>query len=250
MSAPRDRKDAGTGAPDQAPEAQWGGVRSYGPAMREGMRAYPPAQGSEQMPGSIPAQHAGHGWHAQMPAACAGAYRAPLTSQPVEARRKSRKGIIIALAIALIAAALAIALALTMCTDAKSRRQGDAGQLAGKSEAEVRAELDRVVEEGMFNISIASVIELDHGSAPAELRIENVPGNRYLMRVTIMRNDTGEQIYATDLIEPDHHIQRDALDVVLPAGSYECTALFEALDETSEEPVGQAAAIVTLNVLS
>ena len=176
--------------------------------------------------------------------------RLPSAADEPAGRGKSRKGIIIALAIALIAAALAIALALTMCTDAKSRRQGDAGQLAGKSEAEVRAELDRVVEEGMFNISIASVIELDHGSAPAELRIENVPGNRYLMRVTIMRNDTGEQIYATDLIEPDHHIQRDALDVVLPAGSYECTALFEALDETSEEPVGQAAAIVTLNVLS
>ena len=108
MSAPRDRKDAGTGAPDRAPEAQWGGVRSYGPAEREGARAYPPAQGFGQMPGSIPAQHAGHGRYAPMPPACAGAYRAPLTSQPVEVRRKSRKGIVVAIIVAIIAAALAV----------------------------------------------------------------------------------------------------------------------------------------------
>ena len=70
------------------------------------------------------------------------------------------------------------------------------------------------------------------------------------MRVTLLRNDTGEQLYQTDVIEPDHHIQRDALDAALPQGSYECTALFEALDPESEEQVGQAAAIVTVNVRS
>ena len=178
-------------------------------------------------------------------------YQVPLTSQPQTlAPNKSRKGVVIGCVIALVAIVVAILLALTLCTDERSRRQGDAGQLAGKTDAEIQAELDRVVEEGMFNISIASVIELESGTSEGDLRIENVPGNRYLMRVTLLRNDTGEQLYQTDVIEPDHHIQRDALDVALPQGSYECTALFEALDPESEEQVGQAAAIVTVNVRS
>ena len=168
-----------------------------------------------------------------------------------EQKSSRKRAAVIAIICALAAIAIWLLVWLFACNGASLfDPNAQDGQAPYKSAEEMQAELDRVVEEGMFNISIASVIELDHGSAPAELRIENVPGNRYLMRVTIMRNDTGEQIYATDLIEPDHHIQRDALDVVLPAGSYECTALFEALDEASEEPVGQAAAIVTLNVLS
>ena len=175
------------------------------------------------------------------------AQAAAMPQAPPQKKRRRWPKVLLLLLLLLIAAAIACFFLLDC---GGSKRSGVAGQLEGKSASEIQSELDRVVEEGMFNISIASVIELDHGSAPAELRIQNVPGNRYLMRVTIMRNDTGEQIYATDLIEPDHHIQRDALDVVLPAGSYECTALFEALDEASEEPVGQAAAIVTLNVLS
>lgn len=178
------------------------------------------------------------------------AYQMPATSQPVQPPRKSRKGVVIAVLVALVAVVCAVLLALSMCSEEKSRRQGDAGQLEGKSDAEIQAELDRVVEEGMFNISIASVVEFASGSAEGDLRIENVPGNRYLMRVSIVRNDTGQQIYTTDMIEPNHHIQRDALDVDLPQGSYECTALFEALDPDTEELVGQAAAVITLNVLS
>ena len=183
--------------------------------------------------------------------AVAAGYQVPPTSVPQQMpQKKRRRGVVIAIIIAICAIAAAILLAFTLCADEKSRRQGDAGQLEGKTDAEIQAELDRVVEEGMFNISIASVIELESGTSEGDLRIENVPGNRYLMRVSILRNDTGEELYRTDVIEPNHHIQRDAFDVALPAGSYECTALFEALDPATEEQVGQAAAIITVNVRS
>ena len=235
---------ARTGAPGAT-------VRSYGmgsPAVA-GMR------GSQGAPPGTPGAFPGtaDAWaHAQqvaaVQAAAAQMAQARHLQMPPEKKRR-RWPVILVLLLILACLVTALVLALTW-QPAKSAREGTAGQLEGKTAEEIQAELDRVVDEGMFNISIAATVMMERGDAPAELRIENVPGNRYLMRVTIMRNDTGEQIYATDLIEPDHHIQRDALDVVLPAGSYECTALFEALDEASEEPVGQAAAIVTLNVLS
>ena len=54
------------------------------------------------------------------------------------------------------------------------------GQYEGKSEAEIQAELDKVVQEGMFNISINPDIRMTSGRAEAELRVENIPARRQL----------------------------------------------------------------------
>lgn len=71
------------------------------------------------------------------------------------------------------------------------------GQYEGKSEAEIQAELDKVVQEGMFNISINPDIRMTSGRAEAELRVENIPANHHLMSVTLSRDDTGEVLYAS-----------------------------------------------------
>ena len=168
-----------------------------------------------------------------------------------EERRKKKRGCAfwVVLALALLAIAVASVCALMWLQPAKSSRSGDLGQLEGKTPAEIQAELDRVVEEGMFNISIASTVEFADGASPGELRIENVPNNNYLMRVVINRADNGQKLYETDIIEPNHHIQQDTLDVDLPAGTYECLATFTALDPESEEERGEVAAQMTINVL-
>ncbi len=176
-------------------------------------------------------------------------YVPPATSQPVQPEKKGKRraAFWIGLVVLVACIALAILLALSMC-DGKSSRQGSLGQLEGKSDAEMQAELNRVVDEGMFNISIASSVAFDGPSAPGERRIENVPGNHYLMKVDIVRDDTGEKIYETDMIEPNHHIQSDTLDASLPAGYYDCTAIFYAFDMETEEPVGQAAAKIVIQM--
>ncbi|WP_165062495.1 hypothetical protein [Adlercreutzia sp. ZJ154] len=181
-----------------------------------------------------------------------GGYVQPATSQSVPAsKRKHKARFWVAIVIAIVAIVAAILLAFTLCNGpSKSARQGDLGQLEGKTPEEIQAELDRVVEEGMFNISIASYVEFENGTAPGELRIENVPANNYLMRVEITRDDTGEKIYETDMIEPNYHIQSDTLDVALPKGSYACTATFSAYDKDTEELVGQAAAKIDIEVLN
>lgn len=137
-----------------------------------------------------------------------------------------------------------------MLGNAKPVRSGTPGQLAGKSPSEVQDELDRIVEEGMFDISIASVVQVPGGGAPAELRIENAPGNRYLMQVTMTLDDTGQQVYQSGVLEPNFHIQSDTLDVSLPAGMYDATATFAAFDPQTEEQVGEAAVKVLLQVQS
>ena len=124
------------------------------------------------------------------------------------------------------------------------------GQLEGKTEEEIQAELNRIVEEGMFNISINTAPTFENGKAEGPLQIENVPGNRYLMQVLITLDDTGELIYETGLIEPNHHIQSAKLDVELEKGEYLATAVFNAYDPETEEYIGSAGAKLTITVLS
>ena len=124
------------------------------------------------------------------------------------------------------------------------------GALPGKSEEEVIAELNRVVDEGMFNISINTTPTFTNGKAEGPLQIENVPGNQYLMQVQITLDDTGELIYQTGLIEPNHHIQSAKLDVELEKGEYLATAVFNAYDPETEEYIGSAGAKLTITVLS
>ncbi len=225
-----------------------GPVRGYGmgPAGGQGApsagRPVPPA-GQGQMPyvhlQGMPQQ--AQPYAGQVPYPGQRAYVPPATSVAPPEKRRRGAAFWVCIVVVLICIGLACALAFTMC-GGSSKRSGEAGQLEGKTEAEIQAELDRTVEEGMFNISIASTVQLETGTSEGDLRIENVPGNPYLMQVVITRDDTGDAVYTTDMIEPNHHIQRDTLDADLDPGSYECTATFYACDPETEEVVGQAAA--------
>ncbi|WP_165061633.1 flagellar protein FliS [Adlercreutzia sp. ZJ154] len=122
------------------------------------------------------------------------------------------------------------------------------GQAPYKSQEEMQAEIDRVVEEGMFNISIASVIEFADGTSNGTAYIENVPGNQYNMQVVITDDTTGEVLYESGMLQPNQYIENITLTKDLDAGTYAATATFTALDPTTYEEVGQAAAKITLNV--
>lgn len=212
--------------------------------------AYPPyAVGSPQYPVGQQAYYAAMqaGVPMQPPAQ-------PQASQPEKEPKKKRgAGFYIALVIALIAVVAAGVLAF-MWWDSQQPKGRDSnaliGQIEGKSQEEIQAELDRIIEEGMFQISIASDVTFENGTSEGALQIENVPGNRYLMQVTITRDDTGELLYESGILDPNYHIQDAPLLVDLPAGTYKATATFHALDPETEDEVGQAAAQMTIRVLS
>lgn len=124
------------------------------------------------------------------------------------------------------------------------------GQLEGKTEAQIQAELDRVVEEGSMNISINTNPVFATGTAEGTLQIENSPANHYPQTVVISLDDTGEIIYESGLIEPNYHIQNDILLVDLEPGDYPATALFTAYDNSQDQnQLGQAVAKITITVI-
>ncbi len=120
------------------------------------------------------------------------------------------------------------------------------GQLETKTPEEIQAELDRIVEEGMFNISINPTPVFPDGSSEGNLRIENIPANHYLMSVKITLDDTGEVIYQSGLIEPNHHIENAKLIIPLEKGVYAATAVFTAHDAETEAQKGTAAAKINV----
>ncbi|MBE5803143.1 MAG: hypothetical protein E7316_01355 [Clostridiales bacterium] len=123
------------------------------------------------------------------------------------------------------------------------------GSLNVMTEDEIQEALNNIVEEGMFRISIASnIIAVEDGLA--QVRIENNLQNRYVMQVTLYLDETGEEIYRTDLIDPGYYIQETEFDKHLDPGEYAATAVFTALYADTEEVVGTVGAHVTIHVFA
>ena len=116
------------------------------------------------------------------------------------------------------------------------------------SPEEIAEKLNEKVAEGMINISMNTAPYFEDGKAEGNVMIVNESINNYPQQVEFIRNDTGEQIYQSKAIPVGSKIEHAALDVELPAGTYECTAMFHNLDPVSGETIGTAGAIINITI--
>ena len=116
------------------------------------------------------------------------------------------------------------------------------------SPEEIAEKLNEKVAEGMINISMNTAPYFEDGKAEGNVMIVNESINNYPQQVEFIRNDTGEQVYQSNAIPVGSKIERAALDVELPAGTYECTAMFHNLDPVSGDIIGTAGAIITITI--
>ena len=116
------------------------------------------------------------------------------------------------------------------------------------SPEEIAEKLNEKVAEGMINITMNTAPYFEDGKAEGNVMIVNESINNYPQQVEFIRNDTGEQVYQSNAIPVGSKIERAALDVELPAGTYECTAMFHNLDPESGAIIGTAGAIITITI--
>ena len=116
------------------------------------------------------------------------------------------------------------------------------------SPEEIAEKLNEKVAEGMINISMNTAPYFENGKAEGNVMIVNEDINLYPQQVEFIRNDTQEIIYQSKAIPIGSKIERAKLDVELPAGTYECTAMFHNLDPVSGEIIGTAGAIITITI--
>jgi len=172
-------------------------------------------------------------------------------------KKRSRRVLVLIIAVILLLLAIAgvgLYLYAQQAQQTKFERyQFDTDAMAGRiqamTEEEIQAELDRVVEEGMFNISIASSIVFESPDGPGEARIENVAANHYHMQVDIALDDTGEIIYSSNLIRPGYSIETIRPIRRLEPGIYRATATFSAITQKEMQLFGQAGAQIILYVM-
>lgn len=113
----------------------------------------------------------------------------------------------------------------------------------------IRDSLNEKVEEGMINISMNTSPVFSDGESAGSLMIVNEDINRYPISVEITRNDNGEVVYTSKAVPVGSKIEADTLDVDLPAGVYECTAMFFNLDPDTGDKLGSAGVVIELTVL-
>ena len=140
----------------------------------------------------------------------------------------------------------------TALADSKSGIVYDSSAVEGGwdnlSPEEIAEKLNEKVAEGMINISMNTAPYFEDGKAEGNVMIVNESINLYPQQVEFIRNDTGEQIYQSNAIPVGSKIERAALDVELPAGTYECTAMFHNLDPETGDIIGTAGAIITITI--
>lgn len=165
--------------------------------------------------------------------------------------KKKKTGVIIIIIVIVVAAIVIGGYFIWQNSQPKSGfvvdRMAQDGFLEDKTQEEIQALLDQVVEEGRFNVSINSNPVFENGASEGNLRIENVPGNRYYMKVIVVLDDTGETVYESDGLKQGQYIENVKLSKTLPKGEYPATAMFTAInpDTLSEE----GAAEVKINIV-
>ncbi len=122
------------------------------------------------------------------------------------------------------------------------------GNLPGRTKEEIQAELDKIVEAGMFNISIASVVNMREGDEEARVRIENIAANHHHMKVAITLDGEQEPIYQSAGLAPGQYLEAVSFNRELAPGTYSATAVFTAYNTEDFSPAGEAAARITIVV--
>lgn len=108
--------------------------------------------------------------------------------------------------------------------------------------------LNEKLDKDKMCINMVSYISLKNTYSSGYFNIVNDEANNYPQFVTITLNTNDAIIYQSGLIEPGKCIPYDTLDIVLPAGTYNCTATFAQVDTETNSICGKAAAEVVINI--
>ena len=122
------------------------------------------------------------------------------------------------------------------------------GIMPGKTEEQILEGLQKKLDEKMVAFSINSVPVFPDGKSEGNLMLESPQSNINYIEFEIRRDDTGELIYKSGLLQPNQYIEKDKLQVELPKGSYPCTADIVLYKPETMEKLSKVQAGLTITV--
>ncbi|MEG1175895.1 MAG: hypothetical protein RSD62_04520 [Ruthenibacterium sp.] len=121
-----------------------------------------------------------------------------------------------------------------------------AGALPGKTETEIKADLNKIIQDGEFNVAMSSIVSIDGNKG--KVNIENIAVNHYWMQVDLVYTDPATKkrtvIYQSGAIKPGYSIGEATMDATLPhtgdgaMTAYDAVATFHALDPETKREMG------------
>lgn len=159
----------------------------------------------------------------------------PQSQEQEQNNKKKKRNKIIAFLIIL----LLLLLLLTRCCSSCSNMtpsdisQGEIEWNQPRASRDLQAEIDKAVEQGMFNVFMNTNIVFQDGNSKGNMMIQNIDTNVYPMYVEIYNDDN--LLYKSDIIDPGYKIEEAKLDTALSKGTYDCTAYFYVTDSNKEE---------------
>lgn len=128
--------------------------------------------------------------------------------------------------------------------------QGDAddGHLSDMTAEQIKEQMQKAADAAYFSFKINARPEFKNGKSAGDVGIENPRYSIYPMVVQIFLDDTGEMIYDSGGILPDHHIDNAKLSVKLKAGTYKATAYLNAYDPDTKVWLGKQAVALVITV--
>lgn len=123
------------------------------------------------------------------------------------------------------------------------------GFLPNKTAEEIQIELNRLLDESMFHVSVNPTPILANGKV--NLFIENVPANNYWTMVDIYyidENGAEQLLYQSRVIQNGYYVAEVEIDADIPKGEYNAFGIFKAILPESTEEIGQTRVSLLLTV--
>jgi hypothetical protein len=104
----------------------------------------------------------------------------------------------------------------------------------------------QVADESRFRMMVNTRIEFETPTSHGDIGIVNPAQNIFPIAVDFILDETEEIIFASGAIWPNEFISQAPLDVSLPNGVYEATALFNVYDPETHEHVWEGHVALTI----
>ena len=124
------------------------------------------------------------------------------------------------------------------------------GVMPGKTEEQIKDELNQKVSEKMIAFSINSNPYFESGTSEGTILFENPDTNEKYIKLEIYLDEEEKIIYKTGLMAPGSYVATGTLLQDLDPGEYDCTAYIHAYNLVDNGYIGKAAAGITVTVAS
>lgn len=117
--------------------------------------------------------------------------------------------------------------------------------------AAIEKEIKTKVQDGMFMTDMNIDWSFPNGkSVSPDAYVGNMRNNHRPLSFEIIRSDTKEVIYTSDVIPPGYSIKEIKLDTDLPAGTYPMVCVYHLLDEETGATVSTLSINITVRILN